>query len=211
MLWSNFVRKLVSTFLFSFFFLVYGFSFFFLVLIREGDDENEFLTVQAQLGDKSTRIITGYGVQEKENYTKRAQFFAKLKDEICSAEISGCSIFIELDAISKVGPNLIPGDPHEQSDNGKMLAKLIEDHDLVLVNGSEICKGLITRRRKTINSIEESIIDFVIVSRDLYLMLTSLVIDEERKHVLTRYGKENGKNIVKESDHHVLISEFNIK
>ena len=113
-------------------------------------------------------------MQENENYTKRAQFFAKLEEEICSAEISGCSIFIELDANSKLGPSLIPGDPHEQSDNGKILAKLIKDHDLVLVNGSKICKGLITRRRKTIHSVEESVIYFVIVSQDLYLMFTSL-------------------------------------
>ena len=49
-------------------------------------------------------------------------------------------MFIEIDANSKLGPDIITGDPHQISDNGKILSQIIEDHNLFLVNGSELCK-----------------------------------------------------------------------
>ena len=51
-----------------------------------------------------------------------------------------------MDANSKLGPDLIAGDMHEQSDNGKVLADIIKRHDLIVGNGSKKCKGRVTRQ-----------------------------------------------------------------
>ena len=49
--------------------------------------------------------------------------------------------------------------------------------------------GVITRKRSTVQRIEESAIDFVCISCDLVNPLVSIDIDEGRNHVLTSITK----------------------
>lgn len=72
-----------------------------------------------------------------------------------------------MDANGKLGDQIIPGDPYSQSPNGKLLWEMIERNDLIVINSLKICNGVITRRRKTSKVSEESVIDFLIISRDL--------------------------------------------
>ena len=138
------------------------------VLIEEYSEDFELLVVEISVMNKDIRIISGYGPQESWPEEDRMPFFASLEEEVNKAEMLGKSILIEMDANSKLGSEFIPKDPHNQSQNGKILAGIIRRHRLVVANGLlEKCTGLITRGRKTIESTEESIIDFVILSNDL--------------------------------------------
>ena len=57
---------------------------------------------------------------------ENTHFFAKLNQEISSVEMAGSSIFIELDANSKLGRELIPGDPcATPTENGNLLIDII--------------------------------------------------------------------------------------
>ena len=117
-----------------------------------------------------------------------------------------------MDANSKLGPDFVKGDPHTQSENGRILANILKRNALIVINGSnEKCKGLITRRRSTTKVKEESVIDFVIVCEDMEEMINGVIIDEERKHVLTRHIKTRNGVKVKESDHHTIISNIAVK
>jgi hypothetical protein len=157
-------------------------------------------------GDK--RIITGYGPQENLTEDKRLPFFVTLEEEVVKAAMAGKSVIIELDANSKLGSEIIPGDPHKMSPNGKLLEDIIERQNLIVVNASEKAKGKITRKRTTTNKVEESIIDVVLVSSDLEEQIECLEIDEDRKHVLSRIRKTKRGNVHKESDHNVLLTTF---
>ena len=42
-------------------------------------------------------------------------------EEFKKAKLAGCSVFIELDANGKLGPETIKGDLCEKSDNGELL------------------------------------------------------------------------------------------
>ena len=137
-------------------------------------------------------------------------FFQTLEEEITKAELEGKSIYIEIDANSKLGPERIPQDKHPMSNNGKILASIIDQHALFVVNSSEKCKGLITRKRVTTQRTEESSIDLVITSSDMIAHFVSLEIDDERKHVITKLTNTKGKMSKVESDHNVLISRFNL-
>jgi hypothetical protein len=128
-----------------------------------------------------------------------------LEKEINKAENEGKFILIEIDANSKLGKERIPNSKHDISPNGRLLAGIIDIYALVVVNGSTRCTGTITRKRVTIDSIEESAIDVVMVSADLNENVVKLVIDEERKHALTKLVK-NKKKV--ESDHNPLITTF---
>ena len=101
----------------------------------------------------------------------RKSFYNHLDLEIKRSKLAGSQICIEMDSNAKLGPKIIPNDPKEQSENGKLLEKVIAENDLVVVNGTELCNGVITRHRKTMNSLEESAIDHFIVCKDFSNML----------------------------------------
>ena len=94
------------------------------------------------------------------------------------------------DANSKLGQLHIPGDPHEITENGKILEGIIERQNHFVVNGSRKCKGNLTRKRTTKTRVEESIIDLVLVTSDLIGNIESLEVDEDRRHVLTQIKKD---------------------
>ena len=117
-------------------------------LIEEYNDPFELLVVEVEVEQTDIRIITGYGPQENLEEEKRLPFFMALELEVAKAANAGKSVVIELDANNKLGAKYIPGDPHEAMPNGKILSQIIERQDLVVVNGSSKCSGLITRRRR---------------------------------------------------------------
>ena len=81
-----------------------------------------------------------------------------------------------------------------------------------MVNGLQgKCEGLITRERHTVNGVEKSIIDFVIVSQDLVEYVGKMIIDDKRKYVLTRLTKTKHGIIKKKSDHNTMITELRVK
>ena len=95
-----------------------------------------------------------------------------------------------MDGNSKLGPDIIRGDPHAQTDNGKILAGIIERNALCVINNSSgKCKGKITRRRVTKRQTEESIIDFVLSCEDMEEIREVLIIKEDKEYALNSYRK----------------------
>jgi hypothetical protein len=178
--------------------------------IEEYNDPFELIVVEVKVdNNKSVRVMTGCGPQENWQENQIMRFFIALEAEIVKAEMLSKSVIIELDANSKLGSNYIENDPHKMSANGKILADIIERHVLIVANGSKNCIGLITRQRSTARRTEKSCIDLMLFSSDLKNSFKSLLIDEERIHVLTRIVNTKKGVVKKESDHNVLIAEFN--
>ena len=176
------------------------------VLIKEYSDEFELLVVEVTTGNHKMRIFTGYGPQENWDEQKRLQFFEAVESEVAAAELEGRSVIMSMDANSKLGPVYIEADPHVQSNNGKLLADIIERHALFVLNGlKQKCVGLITIQRNTVDGVEQSVIDFVIMSSDLINHVEYMHIDDMRENVLTKLvkSKKGKKRHTKkvESDH----------
>ena len=166
--------------------------------------------VEIKLKCKQIRVISGYGPQENWVEEKRMNFFTALETEIEKAMLAGKSLIVEMDANSKMGSKYISKDPHEMSPNGAILASIVERH-LTVVNGSNMCKGAITRRRVTKKKVEESVIDIVLVSSDMMESLVEMEIDEAKKYVLTKITKTKKGVKVQDSDHNTILTEFNLK
>ena len=142
----------------------------------------------------------------------RKTFFDKLNEQIETAKFSESLVCIEMDANAKLGSKVINGDPaSEMSANGKLLHELIIRHDLVVVNASDLCAGIITRVNITTIRSEKSILDYFIVCQSFFSLITSMTIDEDRIHVLTKYSSRNGIKKIVQSDHHMLILETKVK
>ena len=70
--------------------------------------------------------------------------------------------------MKKLGPTHIKDDPKPISENGKVLAGIMEIDELIVANSlQDKCTGVITQEKITVNGVEKSVIDFVIVSNDL--------------------------------------------
>ena len=175
------------------------------------ETEVEILVVEGKVNNKSVRYINGYGPQDESNSTEndKTEFFNRLDVEVKNSMMAGAMICIQMDANAKLGSEYIPSDPKPQSRNGKLLADVVDENDLIVVNGTDKCFGLITRYRKTINGIEESIIDFLIVCRRFFNLINRLDIDEKRIHCLTKFSSKIGNKSIKESDHNLFILNIN--
>ena len=146
----------------------------------------QFITV----GRRDIRVISGYGPQESWKPEDKMPFFVSLEEEVPKAEIAGKPVIIGFDANSKLGPEWIINDPHSQSPNGEILAGIMRRHALSLANGNQDkCKGLVTRKRSTIDGVETSAIDFILLSHDIENELASLKLDEEKEYSLSSVFK----------------------
>ena len=182
------------------------------VLIVEYSGDFELLVVEANIANKNVRIISGYGPQECWSVEERLPFFQALEEEITKAGLAGKSVMISLDANSKLGKEWIPADSHNQSPNGKVLSGILKRHALCVVNSLQgKSKGLITRRRTTVDGDEKSTIDFVILSDDLVEDVESVRTDEEQANCLAKFRKTKGGVKVTKSDHNSIITKFNVE
>ena len=77
------------------------------ILIKEYDEDFELLVVEFEEARRGIRIISGYGPQENWSETDRLPFFWALEAEIVKAELENKAVIIEMDANSKLGPEMI--------------------------------------------------------------------------------------------------------
>ena len=71
----------------------------------------------------------------------------------------------------------IPWDPKPQSKNGRLLMNIVSENGLIVVNGSDLCSGVITRYGKTSTRTEQSVLDFFIVCEKFFTYITSMAVD----------------------------------
>ena len=183
----------------------------YLPILNASDNKitKNILTVEASIGIYRVRIMNIYGIQESCSLIERIEFFTLLESEIEKNMLSGLMLIIEMDGNAKFGSDIISGDPHVMSPNGDLLYNIITKKGLILINSSDKCSGVITRIRNTTVRSEKSAIDFFISCPAFFQYVSKMNIDEERKLVMTRYGKKNGQSIVVPSDHNTLILEVN--
>ena len=118
---------------------------------------------------------------------------------------------IELDANAKLGKQHIKKDPHDMTENGRLLVDILGRQNLTIVNKMDICEGTITRERITKDRIERSVIDYVIICCKMIKFVKSMLIDEKRIHVLKKYASKKGVKKHKLSDYNILFCKFSIQ
>ena len=100
------------------------------------------------MGSKDVRVISGYGPQENWNLEEQKSFFRALEGENIKAKSNDKLVYMQLDAHSKLGPNIIT---HYQRVNRKFLAEILQQKNAIYVINSvkEKYSGKYTRRRNT--------------------------------------------------------------
>ena len=75
-------------------------------LASEYSDRFYLIVVEVQIGNKSIRVITGYGPQKSWDSNEIIPFFTALEAEIVSAELEGKSVIISIDANANLDKNM---------------------------------------------------------------------------------------------------------
>ena len=102
--------------------------------------------------------------------------------------MAGTGFILQFDGNLWAGNKIIPEDPRPQNRNGRMFQKFLERHPhLTVINSLEICDGLITRSRVCDGALQESVLDFFVVCSRVLPFVTRMVIDTDRKYILTNY------------------------
>ena len=127
------------------------------------DEHSEFLVVDIGGSFGTIRCMNCYGPQENISLEVRTEFFIELETRIISAKTNGKMICIEFDANSKLGKCVIKGDPNEMSSNGSILSEMLARQNMIVVNTTDKCFGVITRFKKKIRGTEESVLDYFVI------------------------------------------------
>ena len=170
--------------------------------VRQGNDKVESLSVDIFLKNKKIRCCVAYGCQESDNIERKEAFWNYLSEEVSIADQEDAGFILHFDGNLWAGDNIIPGDPRKQNKNGKLFQKFLEEnYNLTVVNSLPLCQGLITRSREKDGNMEESVIDFFVVCDRVLPFIKKMVIDEEKRFVLTNFEKvKKGGNAIN-SDH----------
>ena len=182
------------------------------VLIRQGDDDVECMSIEVSTSTTRIRCVTGYGPQESDCVSRKEKFWDFLDKEVQSAKHDKTGIIIEIDSNAWAGDGLIPNDPNNQNNNGKLLQMFLNrNKNLTLVNSLPLCEGLITRKRKTLCLNEKSILDLFIVCDQIIPHVVKMHVDERGENQLTNFSGINHKGKITETDHSKVELEIDLK
>ena len=125
-----------------------------------------------------------------------------------NAKNTGSGLIIQMDGNLWAGSQIIPQDPRQQNRNGKLFQDfLTRISHLTVVNGLKLCEGVISRSRKS----KKSILGFFVVCDLVIPYVTKMVVDEERKYVLTNFKKVKNGEKATNSDHATEYMDLDLK
>ena len=134
------------------------------VWISEGNDEVEVLVVQVEIQQLKLRCLTAYGPQENHLMERKVNFWARMAQEVQNALEFDTALLIQMDGNLWAGEELVKGDPNKPNCNGKLFMEFLKQFPhLTVVNSLPVCEGVVTRRRKHKNKVEEAVLHFYIV------------------------------------------------
>ena len=180
--------------------------------VREGDDQVEALSVEIYLKHIKIRCCVAYGCQETDLVERKEAFWSYLDEEVSLADQSESGFILHFDGNLWAGPDIIPGDPRPQNRNGKLFQHFLDRHPhLTVVNAMNICEGIITRSRLRGQTLETSVLDFFVVCDRLLPFVSKMVIDEEKKFVLTNYEQVRKGGTAVDADHHTQFMDLDLE
>ena len=168
---------------------------------------NNILVVKMTINYASIRVVIAYGPQESEPSEIKEEFYRELETEVKACEINGDHMILVGDLNSKIEE----GDSYIKplSNNGKYLEKIITRCNLKVMNFSEKCQGKWTHVIRTTD--KKSVLDYVIVTKEMEEYINEVVIDEELLCTPFRVVTHNKKSRSQYSDHNSIVTRLEVK
>ena len=90
------------------------------IIIREGDNDIEILSIEINVSGFKIRVINGYSPQLSDTKDKKNNYWALMDREVTEAEELGHGLVIQIDGNLHAGPKVVKDDPVSQCRNGKI-------------------------------------------------------------------------------------------
>ena len=165
------------------------------------------LVTRIQLDNCATRIILGYAPQETEIPDVREHFYTELEIEVTECKVAGDIPVIAGDMNAKLKKDA-GNTPLGISSNGKLLAQVVENQGLEVLNFDERCEGKWTHTVRT--TLASSVLDYIMITNDLSKHLMKMIIDEECLYCPFGIKRKNKEIIPQYSDHNSIITTFKL-
>ena len=178
--------------------------------VSNGGEEAEAITIDIHVQNMEITITSAYGPQESSKCDVKDAFWKYLYEEAQRAKSYGKGYILQGDLNAWLGPEILPGDIHNQNKNGKLFSEFLRENKLICVNSLPITQGLITRSRKCLNEIKESTIDFYVVCERVLPFVSSMNIDNGKKHILTNFKNTDKEDQAVHYDHFPLTVEVKL-
>ena len=182
------------------------------VLVRKGDEGVEAMSVDIFVKTMRIRCVVAYGCQENSLVERKNKFWSFIEEEVITSWNSGFGFILQCDGNLWAGPDLIPGDPRPQNNNGRLFQEFLSRNpNLTVVNALSLCEGVVTRIRNKDGKEERSVLYFFIVCSRVLPYITRMVIDVSRKHNLTNYKQAKHGYKATDSDHLTEYMDLNLQ
>lgn len=171
------------------------------------DQENEIIWIKCKTNNYSFIIATVYGLQESQTNEERIDdWYYHLEEQY--SKWNDEPVLLIGDFNAHVGNDHlgISGNTSKINTNGRKLREMIDRRNLILLNDTNLCQGKWTRVDKSNQS--KSIIDLAVCNENMISKIKEMIVDEDRKYVLTRVNKKDGKYVEIPSDHNSIFIEI---
>ena len=180
--------------------------------VREGEGPVEALSVNIFVKKFKIRCCVAYGCQETDSIENKEAFWKYMNEEVLEASQTDSGLVMQFDGNLWAGDGIIPNDPRHQNRNGKLFKEFLDQNPhLTVINALSLCEGVVTRRRFREGRLEESVLDFFVVCHKVLPHVTKMVIDEEKKYVLTNYERAKKGGKVSDTDHATEYMDLDLK
>ena len=167
------------------------------IKLYEPNDVANMIGIRIELMNTGISVYTAHLKQQSTNSREDIMGqFEEVRKHFKFANSCQEGIIMVFDANVHVGSEIKDCTDH-QDWGGKLLLDIIKEENLVLVNGTELCTGIITRIDPRNGN--WSSIDLVICNRYIFEKITAMDIDEKENFKPTNYEKR-----VKKTDHNTI-------
>ena len=152
---------------------------------------------------RNSSVIVAYGPQENEDFDERNDFYIKLSIEIGKTIHAGEGVIVIGDFNAKMEFDSNENRVMAMSGNGKLLADMAEHFELKVMNFSNLCKGKWTWSKVVNGELQQSRLDYLLVSDNMCKIINNMEIDENKNLCPFHRVKEKGTSQYKivYSDH----------
>ena len=168
------------------------------------------LTVRIEYPNFYLRVIIAHAPQETANVEERVEFFEELMVQVERGDASGDQVLLLGDFNARLVSDLNSVNA-ESSPNGKLMADVIQKYSMQVCNFDEKCSGQWTRIQVKKDEEIRSTLDYIVVQKEMFGSLSSILIDEEKIFTPYRETKVRKKKKITYSDHCAMIAHFELE
>ena len=170
-----------------------------IIKMYEPNDGINMIGIRVELLGSGLRVYTAHLKQQSVSSRDEIAFqFEEIKKQFKDAMKSKEAMLMIFDANAHVGKDAIKGCADNQDWAGKVLMKVIQDENLILLNALDLCEG-------TINRVDPrdghgTTIDIAVCNQFLAPKIVEMKIDEEEIYRPTNYA-----SVIKKTDHNTIL------